>query len=323
MQILPVRSDQPGCVVASSICGALILEEPVSFASFSIFGIAAAVMASAAQAAQSTIPEFAPNPAVGWILTNGGYDPPPMGAGPIRQDPAHPLISNDDFRRSGRQPTMPVADLSNPVLQPWTQEELRKRNEAAIAGKSLSLGATCWPMGGAAFLQRNIQPYFFVQGPDRVVIVEQHDGQFRQIYLTDHHSVNVKPSWNGESIGHYERNALVVDTIGISTQAPVDKFYTPHTAQLHVTERFRMTDDGNRMEVRVHVEDPGAFTMPWDGILGFRRVEPGRAENTAPMSPVTGAMPAGPLVEMRCAENPFSYFGNATVPVPRSDTPDF
>jgi hypothetical protein len=77
------------------------------------------------------------------------------------------------------------------------------------------------------------------------------------------------------------------------------------------------------MEVRVHVEDPGAFTMPWDGTLRFRRVEPGRAENTLPLSPVSGAMPAGPLVEMRCAENPFSYFGTESVPIPQSDRPDF
>lgn len=176
----------------------------MSFASVLIPGIAVAVIAFGGQAAQSSTPEFAPNPAVGWILANRGYEAPPMGAGAILQDPAHPLVSNDEFRRSGRQPTMPVADLSNPILQPWTREELRKRNEMAIAGKALSLGASCWPMGGAAFLQRNIQPYFFIQGPDRIVIVEQHDGQFRQIYLTDHHSANVNPSWSGESIGHYE-----------------------------------------------------------------------------------------------------------------------
>lgn len=295
----------------------------MSFASVLMAGITATVIASAAQAAQSSVPEFAPNPAVGWILANRGYEAPAIGAGPLLQDPAHPLVSNDEFRRSGRQPTMPVADLSNPILQPWTREELRKRNEMAIAGKALSLGASCWPMGGAAFLQRNIQPYFFIQGTDRIVIVEQHDGQFRHIYLRDRHSANVKPSWSGESIGHYEGQELVVDTIGISTKAGVDRFNTPHTDQLHVVERFRMMDDGNRMEVRVHVEDPGAFTMPWDGILRFRRVEPGRAENTLPLSPVSGAMPAGPLVEMRCAENPFSYFGDETVPIPRSDTPDF
>lgn len=292
----------------------------MSFASYCMLGITAAAISTAAYAAT---PEFAPNPAVGWILTNRGLEPPPTGAGAVRQDPAHPLISNDEFRRTGRQPTMAVADLSNPILQPWTREALRKLNETAIAGKSLSLGASCWPMGGAAFLQRNIQPYFFIQGRDRVVIVEQHDGQFRQIYLTDHHSPNVKPSWSGESIGRYEGQELVVDTIGISDRAPVDRFNTPHTEQLHVIERFRMTDNGERMEVRVHVEDPGAFTMPWDGTLRFRRVEPGRDDNKAALSPVSGAMPAGPLVEMRCAENPFSYFGNDSVPIPQSKTPDF
>jgi hypothetical protein len=98
----------------------------MSFASYSLLGIAAAAIATAAYAAVPFVPEFAPNPAVGWILMNRGLEPPPTGAGPVRQDPAHPLVSNDEFRRTGRQPTMPVADLSNTILQPWTREELRK-----------------------------------------------------------------------------------------------------------------------------------------------------------------------------------------------------
>ena len=87
-----------------------------------------------------------------------------------------------------------------------------------------------------------------------------------RIYLDVPHSANVKPSWYGESVGHYEGDTLVVDTIGLNDKTYVDNFLTPHTNKLHVVERFRMTDAGRTLEVRFHVEDEGAFTTPWDAV---------------------------------------------------------
>jgi hypothetical protein len=84
-----------------------------------------------------------------------------------------------------------------------------------------------------------------------------------------------------------------------------------------------MTNNGDRLEERIHVEDPGAFTMPWDAVLRFRRVEPVRAENDVPFNPVSSSTAAGPLLEVSCAENPFSYFGKEGIPVPQADKPDF
>jgi hypothetical protein len=272
----------------------------------------------------AAVPEFAPHPAVGWIAQFNEFQAPPAGAGPVRQDPAHPRITNEDFRRTGRQPTMPIADVSNPILQPWAQEELRRHNALALSGKGgLSRGASCWPVGVPAFLLHVIQPVFFVQAPDKVLMIWQGDHQIRHIYLTEKHSENVKPSWYGESIGRYEGDELVVDTIGVSTRTFVDNYDTPHTERLHVVERFRLTDGGNRLEARVHVEDPGAFTMPWDAVQRYRRVEPGRAENNVPLTPLSSSGIAGPLVEASCAENPFSYFGDETAPIPHADKPDF
>src|SRR5215467_1834604 len=158
----------------------------MSFASNCVFFLATSVVTASTPAVAAPTPEFGPNPAVGWVGSTGGfYLPPESGAGPIRQDPAHPYIGNDEFRTTGRQPTMPFADLSNPILQPWTRNELQKRNELVLAGKAPTLGIDCGPPGGAAFLIRsNVQPYFFVQAPDKVVILLQDDHQFRHIYLT-------------------------------------------------------------------------------------------------------------------------------------------
>jgi len=174
------------------------------------------------------------------VISNG-FLPPDSGAGPILQDPAHPYVGNDEFRRTGRQPTMPFADISNTILQPWTRNELQKRNELVLAGKAPTLGIDCGPTGGAAFLVRtNVQPYFFVKRRTRFSLSIRTIHQFRHIYLTGGHTRNLKPSWSGESIGHYEGDELVVDTIGIAGKAPVDKFFTPHTDQIHLIERFRL-----------------------------------------------------------------------------------
>ena len=281
------------------------------------------VMAFMVTAPAVAAPDFAPNPAVGWIALGREFQPPAAGAGPVGEDPAYPLVSNDDFRRTGRQPTVPVADLSNPILQPWTREELRKRNALALAGKSLSQRASCRPYGMPGFLLHVIEPFFFLQTPDKVLILWQGDHEFRHVYLTDRHSKNVKPSLTGESIGHYEGDELVIDTVGISPKTFIDGYYTPHTEQLHVVERIRMIDGGNMLEARFHVEDPGTFTKPWDATLRFRRVEPGRAENDKAISLVSGAVAAGPFLETVCAENPYSYFGGQSALIPQAEKPDF
>src|SRR3979409_922253 len=78
---------------------------------------------------------FAPNPGVAWITRSTEFMPPASGAGPGMRNPAYPHVSNEEFRDTGRQPTLPVADLNNSILQPWVKEELRKRNELVLAGK--------------------------------------------------------------------------------------------------------------------------------------------------------------------------------------------
>jgi hypothetical protein len=113
-----------------------------------------------------------------------------------------------------------------------------------------------------------------------------------------------------------------VDTVGITTKTFVDNYYT-HAERLHAVERFRLIDGGDRLEARIHVGDPGAFTTPWDAVQRYRRVEPGRAENDAPLNPLSPSTTAGPLIEASCAENPFSYFGDESAPIPQADKPDF
>src|SRR5258708_10251489 len=209
--------------------------------------------------AQSAPPNFAPGGNVGWYAYNRIFIPPASGAGPVQQDPAHPYVPNDEFRVTGRQPTQHLADLNNPILQPWARDVVRKRNELVLAGKLVvSRSASCWPKGVTGFLLSPMtQPMFFVQGKKEVVMILTSFNDVRHIHLTDKHSANVKTSWYGESIGHYEGDTLVVDTIGLDDRTWVDGFGTPHTKQLHVIERYHLIEDGKVLEANIHVEDPG------------------------------------------------------------------
>jgi hypothetical protein len=277
--------------------------------------VAATLGWPAAGVESAAIPNFSPDSRTGWIagLPDGetpiGDDflQPPSGPGPVTFDKAHPYVDNRAARRSGKQSTNRVADLSNPILQPWVREELRKLNQRALTETMVwTPKERCWPIGVPGFLLYPVTPVYFLQSPKQVVIIWEEDHMARHVYLTDQHSPNVTPSWFGESIGRYENgDTLVVDTIGLNTRTFVDSYRTPHTEQLHVVERFRIVEDGKALEVIARVEDPGAFTMPWNAVQRYRRAE------------------QGPMVEAVCAENNDKFFGYDVEPIPRADKPDF
>jgi hypothetical protein len=279
-----------------------------------------------AMAAGVSPADFAPTPTVGWFAYSREFIPPASGAGPVRQDPAHPHVSNDEFRVTGRQPTFPMGDPNNPILQPWASDVIRKRNELIISGNPVYLPrASCWPLGVTDFLLVPMtMALYFVQGPKEVVMIQAGFNDVRHVHLTDKHSTNVKTSWYGESIGHYEGDTLIVDTIGLDDRTVVDEFGTPHTKQLHVIERFHLIEGGETLEVTVHVEDAGAFTMPWDAIQRFKRFEPVAGKVPVERLPALATPAQGPLIEAICAENPNSFFvGQPAMPIPQAVEPDF
>jgi hypothetical protein len=145
----------------------------------------------------------------------------------------------------------------------------------------------------------------------------------RRVHLNAAHATDAKPSWHGDSVGHYEGDTLVVDTIGLNDKAPVDGFMTPHTDQLHVVERWRLVDNGATLELKIVIEDKGAFTTPWTAFARYTRSE-GIAQRTEISSIAILSSPGeGPLLEAICAENPNSIAGLDAPPVVQSTTPDF
>jgi hypothetical protein len=249
------------------------------------------------------IPDFSGDD-VSWLSYGNEYIPMETGPHPVTPDPAHPYIQGG---RGGRQPTLRVADLSNPILQPWVKDELRKVNDKVLAGKpAFPPQVRCWPLGVPAFVLYTAQPVYMIQTPKEVVMIWQSDQMVRHIYLTDKHSANPKPSWFGESIGHYENgDTLVVDTIGLNTKTYVDNYRTPHTDKLHVVERYRLMNAETRIEVTLTIDDPGAFTTPWQAKQIYQRVE------------------IGAMGESTCAEGNINYFNFDFDPLPEAKTPDF
>lgn len=288
-----------------------------------IGGIFASALASTAFAADNAGPPvFTPNLNVGWIAYGNTLMPVPGRPGPIQNEPSRPHIVGiipdpyvqepEDFLAARLAKESPngtvrlIADLTNPILQPWTREAVAKWKEQVLSGRpAYNRQVACWPVGVPGFLQYPVQPIFIVQGPREVAMVWQNDNQVRRIYLDREHDPNAKPSWFGDSVGHYEGDTLVVDTVNISTKTFVDNYRTPHTEKLHVVERFRVIDGGKTLEAKARVEDEGAFTTPWEAMQLYRRVEP------------------GPLIEAKCAENNVNYFKQEVEPLPMAEKPDF
>jgi hypothetical protein len=177
-----------------------------------------------------------------------------------------------------------------------------------------------------------------VQQPRVVTILYMQDHQFRRIRMNESHPLKVAPSWHGDSIGHYEGDTLVIDTVGIKvgTASMVDMYGTPHSEALHVIERYRLVDGetakassarndreygradgpaadgvfvdfddkGKGLQVQFTVEDPVMFTTPWSGSVTYLRA-------------------ANQWEERVCAENIHEYYSGKDAPVPHADKPDF
>jgi hypothetical protein len=274
------------------------------------FALAGALVASAgfwpaygATQASGLIPKFA-GADFGWRAAGTDFIKPKTGPGPISDPPGHEHGRNNV---PGVQPSFRIADLSNPILQPWTREALRKTNADVESGHGgFTPQVSCIPLGVPAFLLYPAQPVYFIQTAKEVVMVWPPDHQVRHVYLDVPHSKSPKPSWYGESVGHYENSdTLVIDTIGLNTKTYVDNFRTPHSDKLHIIERFTIAPDQKTMDVDVTVDDPGAFTVPWHAEQHFRR------------------QAQGPMQEESCAESTGNFLHYDMDPIPHADRPDF
>jgi hypothetical protein len=267
---------------------------------------------------QDSVPNFMA-PGTGWTMINSNatdYVDPISGAKPVTNDPKYPHIGN----LQPGQKTERVADLTNPILQDWVKPQMQKYNQEVIQG-TIPFVATslCYPGGVPAQLLVPTTMYF-IQKPDEIIMIWERDQLVRHVYLNRQHTKNPRPTWFGESVGHYENgDTLVIDTVGFAEHpfSFVDNYRTPHTKQLHVTERWKITNvpgggrrgaaanDGVKgIEVSFTVDDPGAFTMQWGGMMRYRNEK-------------------GSLEEFVCAENNGGHFAAEKYEMPVAKKADF
>jgi len=291
----------------------------------------------------TSIPDFSRvwlHPAFPW------FEPPASGPGPVTNKSRWPQQPGDPASGTLALPPLPpgvegvsdydqlVGDYTNPILQPWAAEVVKKFGEMSLAGITYGNASNqCWPMP-VPFIYKEFMVQI-IQQPDSVqLIYTAPNTDIRRVRLNGRHPEPLTPSWYGDSIGHYEGDTLVIDTVGVKTDRPyamIDLFGTPYTKSLHIVERYRLReyDDvkdaigrnkkenwlftgdvfsnhrGKFLQLHVTIEDEGVFTTPW----------------TATLTYVPGADVLGEAV---CAENPHQYYYDGSDSnIPHAEKPDF
>ena len=281
----------------------------------------------AAADAGSAIPDLSGQ----WGRNIFHFEPPPTGPAPVVNTMRKPNGGMNEFLR--------VGDYTNPILKPGAADTLKKRAETILNGSAFpNPHNQCWPEPTpfTLIIQLGVQ---IVQRKDEVLFLYLADHKVRRVRMNVPHTAQVTPTWQGEPVGHYEGDTLVVDTIGqkVGPLSMVDQYGTPFSEALHVIERYRLIDgeaaskaatqhenvygiyvpdllnpygrgdidpDTSKMglQVEITVEDPAMFTTPWSGLVTYRHV-------------------IGDWPEVVCAESPH-MIGTETR-IPTADRPDF
>ena len=143
-------------------------------------------------------------------------------------------------------------------FRPWAEAEYRRRVERQSKDDP---AAQCQPTGIPA-LNTYPQPFKILQLPALIVILYENNTDFRQIFMDGRpHPHDPQPTWMGYSIGRWQGDALVVETIGFTDRSWLDRTGHPHSESMRVTERFRRFAFG-RMDIEITIDDPQTYTKP-------------------------------------------------------------
>ena len=173
-----------------------------------------------------------------------------------------------------------------PPLLPWAKDLLEKRITDAEHGKVFTNTAFyCLPEGVPYMLfSAVIGPIQILETPGQVTLISE---EFNEVWITHlnekHRGVNDReaPTFHGESVGHWDGDTLVIDTVNISTRTTLDQVGMPHSDALHVTTRARRLDPAT-LEFRVTIDDPKTFEHPWTRRVVYKKAPAGeRSEDYA------------------------------------------
>ena len=172
------------------------------------------------------------------------------------QAPVH-----SDFSGDGVWVPRHVADIAEGAevpMQPWAKAKFQENS-----GKQSETDRRCLPPGVPRIMFQ-ARPFEIVQAANRILFLYEGGAHvWRQVWMDGRdHPKDPNPDWLGHSIGHWEGDTLVVDTVGFNDRTWLDDAGHPHTEQLHVIEKFTRTD-AVTMNYEVTIDDPGAYTKTW------------------------------------------------------------
>ncbi len=243
----------------------------------------------------SAQPQEAPTPNIVGLWDRGGtagtaFLSPETGPGPIVG-----TVGSDELDAGWR------GNYDSPILQPWAAAVVKEKVDNDIAGINMpEPKETCEPLGVPHILQLN-GVVEILPTPEVVALLYVRARQARIVHLNVGHPADLEPSYYGHSIGHWEGETLVVDTISLDDSTPTDVFATPHTEQLRVVERYRLIDDGTTLRTDLMIEDPGAFTTPWKAYVIASEAVDSFWEFTCQEN---NRMPDGSIIQMPIDETP-------------------
>jgi hypothetical protein len=159
-----------------------------------------------------------------------------------------------------------------PPMRPTAQKafnEVRPSYGPNAAPDSQDPALVCLPPGMPRILLMPF-PLKIVQTPDEVIMMFEYDHFQRQIFLnrTDHPK-DLKSSYMGDSIGHWENDTLVVDTTGLSDKSWLDQVGHPHSNALRLTERIRRASHDTLVD-DLTIDDPKDYSKSWSGQQTFK-----------------------------------------------------
>ncbi len=221
---------------------------------------------------------YAGNAAAAVASPAAGASPAAMVRGPGSLAGIWVTASYKSSRVSARTRVAVTAEGKPAPLLPAAAALLEKRLADSDRGYPFpNTMASCLP-GGMPLMVIAGAPYpiQILETPGQVTLLFEEQNHFRIIHLDGRHPEDPDPGFMGHSIGHWEGDTLVVDTVGLNERTTIDQVGMPHSEDLHLLERWRRLDGGT-LEVRVTLTDPKTFSSPWQTRSVYKSVPPGTA----------------------------------------------
>jgi hypothetical protein len=170
----------------------------------------------------------------------------------------------------GIQPAIRTAD-GNPVpYQPRIAMLLAQQQAGGARPIDARAAPWCMPAGIPTMMYPPPgQPLQILESPQQVTVLFGFFGTFRIIHLNRKHAPDPDPGYFGDSVGHWEGDTFVVDTIGLLDKTTL--FGAPHSEDMHLVERIRRTG-ADTVEERITITDPKTYTRPWTWVINLKRV---------------------------------------------------